>query len=39
MVQWGNDYVTNLESPTIDRAIEAAEVRMIEMPGQDLGYE
>ena len=39
MVQWGNENGTNLESPTIDRAIEAAEVRMIEMPGQDHGYE
>ncbi len=39
MVQWENDHGTNLESPTINRTIEAAEVRMIEMPGQNLGYE
>ena len=31
--------VTNLESPTIDRSIEAAEVGMIEMLGQHDGDE
>jgi hypothetical protein len=31
--------VTNLESPTIDRSIEAAEVGMIEMLGQHNGDE
>jgi hypothetical protein len=30
---------TNLESPTIDRSIEAAEVGMIEMLGQHNGDE
>ena len=31
--------MTNLESPTIDRSIEAAEVGMIEMLGQHDGDE
>ncbi len=39
MMQWKNDCVTNLESPAIDRLIEAAEVQMIEMLGQYHGYE
>jgi hypothetical protein len=39
MAQWGNDCRTYLESPTIDRTVEAVKVRTIEMPGQYHGYE